>query len=98
MRIRAISKSSHVREAQAKRRATKDSRPETIGGPGERCLVRSFYEPPAQWLAGHAGRDLFPVARLAPNRTRQESEFSVRRGGLSEEWLRSTAAGTSSPR
>ncbi len=98
MRIRAISKSSYVRQPREERRATKRSLLETIGEPGERCPVRSFYETPAQWLAAHAGRDLFPVSRLAPNRTRQESEFAVRRGELSEEWLRSTAAGTDLPR
>src|SRR3989442_5284287 len=98
MRIRAISRSSYVRPAHEEKRPTKGPPLETIGEPGEYCRVQSFCETPAQWLAARAGRDLFPVSRLAPNRTRQESEFAVRRGELSEEWLRSTAAGTSSLR
>src|SRR6202162_4055997 len=88
----------YVRPAHEERRATKCSLLETIGGPGERCPVRSFYGTPAPCLVAHAGRDLFPVSRLAPNKTRQVSEFAVRHGEPSEEWLRTTAAGTSSPR
>src|SRR5215467_10511581 len=98
MHIRAISKSSYVRQAHEEKRATKRSLRETIGEPGERYPVQSFCETPAQWLAAHAGQGLFPVSRLAPNRTRQESEFAVRHGELSGEWLRSIAAGTDSPR
>src|SRR5580704_14639651 len=98
MRTRAISRSSYVRLAHEEKRATKSSLLETIGEPGECCPVQSFYETPAPWLAARADRDLFPVSRLVPNRTRQESEFAVRHGELSEEWLRSTAAGTGSLR
>ena len=98
MRIRAISKSLYVRQAHEERRATKSSLLETIGEPGERYPVRSFYETPALWFAAHAGQDLFTARLLAPNRIRQESEFAVRHGELFEEWLRSTAAGTDSPR
>src|SRR5260370_29587099 len=98
MRIRAIYKSSYLRQAHEERRARKGSLLETIGEPGERWPVRSFYETPAQWPAAHAGRDLFPVSRLAPNGTRQESEFAVHHGELSAEWPRSTAAGTDSSR
>src|SRR6266700_2755305 len=98
MRIRAISKSSYVRQAHEERPATKGSVLETIGEPGERCPVRSFYETPAPWLAAHAGRDPSPISHSAPNRTRQESGFAVRHGEPFEEWLRPTAAGKDSPR
>src|ERR1051325_5532492 len=82
MRIRVIAKSSYGRQAHEGKRATTGSLLESIGELGERYPVRSFYETPAQWLAAHAGRDLFPVFHLVPNRTRLESEFAVRRGEL----------------
>ncbi len=91
MRIRAISKPSCVRPGHEEMSAAKCSLAETITALGERCPTRSFYEKLAEWLAARAGRDPFPIYCL-PSRNRRESKCAVRRGGLSEEWLRSTAA------
>src|SRR6266852_1110995 len=98
MRIRAISKSSCVRQDHEEMPAAEYSLAETKAELGERCPTRSFYEKPTEWLAARAGRDPFPVYCLVPNRNRRESEFAVRHGGLSEEWLRSTVAEIDSTR